>query len=74
MILSPKHIKGKLSSVQNVCAARFHSVAWGPKAVFTWGLNAGQLGHDKTMEEYINVPRKVLLFNIWLHYHCIINK
>ena len=33
-------------------AARFHSLFWTKDSVFTWGLNAGQLGHlkgDKTI-------------------------
>lgn len=35
-----------------VAAARFHSLFWTSDSVFTWGLNAGQLGHirgDKTV-------------------------
>lgn len=64
-VLSPKPLKAKLSSVQNVCAARSHSIAWGSKAVFTWGRNSGQLGHDKTTGEYINLPKKVFLLSIF---------
>jgi hypothetical protein len=37
-----------------VGASRFHSLFWTKDAVFTWGLNAGQLGHlkgDKTISQ-----------------------
>ena len=30
-----------------MAAARFHSLYWTQEGVFTWGLNAGQLGHLK---------------------------
>ena len=30
-----------------MAAARFHSLYWTADGVFTWGLNAGQLGHIK---------------------------
>ena len=38
--------------VIGIGAARFHSLFWTKDSVFTWGLNAGQLGHlkgDKTI-------------------------
>ncbi|KAF2882129.1 hypothetical protein ILUMI_24051 [Ignelater luminosus] len=45
--------------IENVCAARYHTVAWGPKAIYTCGLHGGQLGHDKTVQKYIISPKLV---------------
>ncbi|XP_059088832.1 inhibitor of Bruton tyrosine kinase-like [Tigriopus californicus] len=42
----------KYPSALGVAAARFHSVFWTSSSLYTWGLNAGQLGHlkgDKTI-------------------------
>jgi inhibitor of Bruton tyrosine kinase len=30
-----------------VAAGRYHSVYWTEESLYTWGLNAGQLGHLK---------------------------
>ena len=49
-------------SAIGIGAARFHSFFWTKDSVFTWGLNAGQLGHlrgDKT----IPLPKLVSSFN-----------
>ncbi|XP_005101796.1 inhibitor of Bruton tyrosine kinase [Aplysia californica] len=51
-----KPLKGK--SVSGVCVGRFHSVVWTPDSVFTVGLNAGQLGHQKG-EKYQSLLRQV---------------
>jgi len=37
----------KHPSALGVAAARFHSLFWSSDSVYTWGLNAGQLGHMK---------------------------
>ncbi|KAF5274038.1 hypothetical protein FQR65_LT04436 [Abscondita terminalis] len=44
--------------IQDVCAAKYHSVAWGPTGIYTWGLHGGQLGHSKS-EKYIVSPKLV---------------
>ncbi|XP_013776392.1 inhibitor of Bruton tyrosine kinase-like [Limulus polyphemus] len=54
--LSLKFLKGK--EIVGVCAARFHSVLYTKDAVFTFGLNAGQLGHPKGDRTQI-LPRQV---------------
>lgn len=54
--LSLKFLKGK--NVVGVCAARFHSVFYTKDSVFTFGLNAGQLGHPKGDRTQI-LPRQV---------------
>ncbi|GIY10667.1 inhibitor of Bruton tyrosine kinase [Caerostris extrusa] len=54
--LSLKFLKGK--AVIGICAARFHSVIYTKDSVFTFGLNAGQLGHPKGDRTQIH-PRQV---------------
>ncbi|GFR20075.1 inhibitor of Bruton tyrosine kinase, partial [Trichonephila clavata] len=54
--LSLKLLKGK--SIIGICAARFHSVIYTKDSVYTFGLNAGQLGHPKGDRTQIN-PRQV---------------
>ncbi|BFZ09831.1 hypothetical protein BsWGS_12870 [Bradybaena similaris] len=51
-----KPLKGK--SISGVCVGRFHSVVWTPDSVFTVGLNAGQLGHQKG-EKFLSQLRQV---------------
>ncbi|KAB0803203.1 hypothetical protein PPYR_00173 [Photinus pyralis] len=46
-------------TIEDVGAAKYHSIAWGSTAVYTWGLNAGQLGHEKTSDKYIIAPKLV---------------
>lgn len=56
-LLAPAPVGGrgpgvKLAPAVGVAAGRYHSVFWTEEAVYTWGLNAGQLGHlkgDKTV-------------------------
>ncbi len=48
--------------VVGVGASRFHSLFWTEDAVFTWGLNAGQLGHLKG-DRTVNVPKIVASLN-----------
>jgi len=45
-------------SAKGVVATRFHSIFWTEDAVYTWGLNAGQLGHIKG-DKTIIVPKLV---------------
>lgn len=41
-------------------AAKYHSVIWTPRALYTFGLNAGQLGHFRnTNESTVVTPRNV---------------
>ncbi|XP_076307674.1 LOW QUALITY PROTEIN: inhibitor of Bruton tyrosine kinase [Tachypleus tridentatus] len=54
--LSLKFLKGR--EIIGVCAARFHSVLYTKDAVFTYGLNAGQLGHPKGDRTQVS-PRQV---------------
>lgn len=54
--LSLKFLKGK--EIIGVCAARFHSVIFTKDCVYTFGLNAGQLGHPKGDRTQLN-PRQV---------------
>nr|DBA26453.1 TPA: hypothetical protein GDO54_010709 [Pyxicephalus adspersus] len=54
-----KTLKGK--SVIGVAAGRFHTVIWSKDAVFTMGLNGGQLGYlvDPNGEKLVSCPRQV---------------
>lgn len=47
--VTSKNLKGKL--VKGVCVGRFHTVLYTSDAVYTCGLNAGQLGHPKGAEK-----------------------
>ncbi|CAH0713197.1 unnamed protein product, partial [Brenthis ino] len=48
----------KLSQPLGISAGRSHAVVWNKNAVYTWGLNLGQLGHPQE-EKVIQVPKKV---------------
>ncbi|XP_073482960.1 inhibitor of Bruton tyrosine kinase [Aquarana catesbeiana] len=54
-----KTLKGK--SVLGVTAGRFHTVLWTKDAVYTMGLNGGQLGYlvDPNGEKLVSCPRQV---------------
>ncbi|XP_071480582.1 inhibitor of Bruton tyrosine kinase-like [Diadema antillarum] len=54
--LASKSLKNK--EVIGVTAGRFHTVVYTKEAVFTLGLNAGQLGHNRG-EKHIQHPRQV---------------
>ncbi|XP_041354992.1 inhibitor of Bruton tyrosine kinase-like isoform X2 [Gigantopelta aegis] len=48
--LTPKQVNTKVlkgRKIVGVCAGRFHTVLYTCDAVYTFGLNAGQLGHPK---------------------------
>ncbi|KAL0984669.1 hypothetical protein UPYG_G00144970 [Umbra pygmaea] len=54
-----KTLKGR--TVIGVAAGRFHSVLWTREAVYTMGLNGGQLGYllDPNGERCVTTPRQV---------------
>uniref|UniRef100_A0A8D0DVM4 Inhibitor of Bruton tyrosine kinase n=1 Tax=Salvator merianae TaxID=96440 RepID=A0A8D0DVM4_SALMN len=54
-----KNLKGR--SVIGVAAGRFHTVLWTKEAVYTIGLNGGQLGYllDPNGEKCVTSPRQV---------------
>ncbi|KAG8444841.1 hypothetical protein GDO86_009844 [Hymenochirus boettgeri] len=54
-----KTMKGKI--VLGVAAGKFHTVMWTKDAVYTMGLNGGQLGYllDPNGEKYVSCPRQV---------------
>jgi len=47
LLLAPAPCTARGTKALGVAAARFHSLYWTADGVFTWGLNAGQLGHIK---------------------------
>ncbi|XP_077018441.1 inhibitor of Bruton tyrosine kinase isoform X2 [Tamandua tetradactyla] len=57
--MQAKYLKGK--AVIGVAAGRFHTVLWTREAVYTMGLNGGQLGYllDPNGEKCVTVPRQV---------------
>lgn len=53
--LLPKPMSGKIlkgREIKGICAGRYHSVVYTNIAVFTCGLNAGQLGHPKSQDRF----------------------
>ena len=50
--------KSKLPNAKGIAASKFHSLFWTEDELYTWGLNAGQLGHLKN-EKSIYVPKLV---------------
>lgn len=58
--VTTKYHKGK--KILGVCASRFHTVMYTVDAVFTFGLNAGQLGHSKVVAKQ-SQPRQVSTLN-----------
>ena len=56
--------KQAFSSAIGIAASRYHSLFWTKDALYTWGLNAGQLGHIKSENTtYITTPRLVSSLN-----------
>uniref|UniRef100_A0AAQ4R707 Inhibitor of Bruton tyrosine kinase n=1 Tax=Gasterosteus aculeatus aculeatus TaxID=481459 RepID=A0AAQ4R707_GASAC len=57
--VSSKALKGR--TVIGVAAGRFHTVLWTREAVYTMGLNGGQLGYllDPNGEKCVTAPRQV---------------
>ncbi|KAI8986522.1 hypothetical protein BDB01DRAFT_612890 [Pilobolus umbonatus] len=65
MQFTPRKIQAqslKKQPIIGVAASRVHSVAYTSEAVFTFGLNQGQLGyHQSDNESCQNIPRKVAI-------------
>uniref|UniRef100_A0A087WNN3 Inhibitor of Bruton agammaglobulinemia tyrosine kinase n=1 Tax=Mus musculus TaxID=10090 RepID=A0A087WNN3_MOUSE len=57
--IQAKYLKGR--TIIGVAAGRFHTVLWTREAVYTLGLNGGQLGHllDPNGEKCVTTPRQV---------------
>ncbi|XP_023596163.1 inhibitor of Bruton tyrosine kinase isoform X3 [Trichechus manatus latirostris] len=57
--MQAKYLKGK--TIIGVAAGRFHTVLWTREAVYTMGLNGGQLGYllDPNGEKCVTAPRQV---------------
>ena len=54
----------QFTSAIGIAASRYHSLFWTKDSLYTWGLNAGQLGHIKSDNTtYITVPRLVSSLN-----------
>ena len=51
--VNSKNLKGK--TIKGVCVGRFHTVLYTSDAVYTCGLNAGQLGEDLTLPSTTHV-------------------
>ncbi|XP_023610956.1 inhibitor of Bruton tyrosine kinase isoform X5 [Myotis lucifugus] len=58
-LMQAKHLKGR--TIIGVAAGRFHTVLWTKEAVYTMGLNGGQLGYllDPNGEKCVTAPRQV---------------
>ncbi len=58
-LLAPAPVGGrgtgglKLPSAVGVAAGRYHSIFWTEETLYTWGLNAGQLGHLKVSASFV---------------------
>ena len=50
--------KKTVAMISGICAGRFHSVFWNASAVYTCGLNAGQLGQLKA-DKTVVTPKQV---------------
>ncbi|XP_052043681.1 inhibitor of Bruton tyrosine kinase isoform X2 [Apodemus sylvaticus] len=57
--IQAKYLKGR--TIIGVAAGRFHTVLWAREAVYTLGLNGGQLGYllDPNGEKCVTTPRQV---------------
>ncbi|XP_057345364.1 inhibitor of Bruton tyrosine kinase isoform X4 [Manis pentadactyla] len=57
--MQAKYLKGR--TITGVAAGRFHTVLWTREALYTMGLNGGQLGYllDPNGEKYVTAPRQV---------------
>lgn len=49
----------KDKKIVGVACGKYHSVAYSIDTLYTWGLNAGQLGHTADYGHYISTPKKV---------------
>ncbi|CAH2089704.1 unnamed protein product [Euphydryas editha] len=48
----------KISEPLGICSGRCHAVVWNKHAVYTWGINLGQLGHPEK-DKIISTPKRV---------------
>lgn len=62
-LTAPRQLQHFLNPVTEVIAMKYHTVAWCSNAIYTWGLHAGQLGHDKSANKYIITPKQVPHFH-----------
>lgn len=62
-VYSPRMLtwhKSNKEIIAGIGAAKYHSVIWTSRVLYTFGLNAGQLGHFKNANEFtIVTPRNV---------------
>ncbi|XP_076259663.1 inhibitor of Bruton tyrosine kinase isoform X2 [Rhynchophorus ferrugineus] len=61
-LLTPKPLRFSSDHLISVACGDYHSVVWSKTNLFTWGLNAGQLGHHLNNlgdDKYILTPKKV---------------
>lgn len=58
LLLAPAPCTPRGAKALGVAAGRFHSLYWTKESVYTWGLNAGQLGHIRG-ERRVVVPKLV---------------
>lgn len=62
-LLAPRPLQHFSRPVNGVIAMKYHTVAWNRKAIYTWGLHGGQLGHDKNGKKYIMTPKQIPNFH-----------
>lgn len=58
-VLAPRLLNFTSDPMSGVVATKYHTVAWNSKTIYSWGLHAGQLGHDKTERKYIVSPKQI---------------
>lgn len=58
-VLHPRPLTLLSHPVRGISAVKYHTVAWGDKAIYSWGLHGGQLGHDRNGQKYVVVPKLV---------------
>ncbi|XP_050296908.1 inhibitor of Bruton tyrosine kinase [Anthonomus grandis grandis] len=61
-LLVPKIVKHFADKNSFVATGNYHSMVWNKSGMFTWGLNAGQLGHqliNQSDDKYILTPKRV---------------
>ncbi|CAG9766352.1 unnamed protein product [Ceutorhynchus assimilis] len=61
-LLAPKPLKYLADMPSFVATGNYHSLIWNKSNLFTWGLNAGQLGHqlnNSQDDKYILTPKRV---------------
>ncbi|XP_066249133.1 inhibitor of Bruton tyrosine kinase [Euwallacea similis] len=60
-LLVPKILKHLADNSSHVGTGNYHSLVWNKSGIYTWGLNAGQLGHQlvNPSDKYILTSKKV---------------